>query len=187
VDIERACSQARFSLRRVHRDAVTKIENPRLDRKPSDSVPKDRSRRRYTVKTLRIALTTAGALAALVGGAETATWSLRPLSAPIDVSAPRIVASASPDDPAQSATSSNIDPAPLEATAAAYTAPSPSATRAESTLASSPEADDASGASSPPVFEDESGASPDSPTAAPGSAPRDQAESRADARDAGPS
>ncbi len=45
------------------------------------------------MKSLRVALTAAGALAALVGGAETATWGLSPLSASMIASAPQIVAS----------------------------------------------------------------------------------------------
>jgi hypothetical protein len=44
------------------------------------------------MKTIRVALTVAGALAALVGGAATASWGLTPLAGDPDAPAPQIVA-----------------------------------------------------------------------------------------------
>ncbi len=82
------------------------------------------------MKTLRVALTTAGALVALVGGAETATWGLGPLSASVNATAPRIVAvdagsfAGATSGAMIDATSQSIGAAPApRATRVDYTAP----------------------------------------------------------------
>ena len=82
------------------------------------------------MKTLRVALTTAGALVALVGGAETATWGLGPLSTSPSVIPPQIVASeGAADDNAAThgaieAATQSMDAAPsTQATPVVYTPP----------------------------------------------------------------
>ena len=82
------------------------------------------------MKTLRVALTTAGALAALVGGAETATWGLDPLSTSMNATAPQIVASetsssagATPNGVIETASQPSGAAPPPEVTPAVYDTP----------------------------------------------------------------
>ncbi len=90
------------------------------------------------MKTVRIALTTAGALAALVGGAETATWGLSPLSASVHASAPQIVAAdassfagGAPSGMIDATSQSIAGPPPAQATPVDYAAPPEPPTNAD--------------------------------------------------------